>query len=26
VPAPFLDTLDAIKHLFPALDDAHHVN
>ena len=26
VPAPFLDTLDAIKHWFPALDDAHHVN
>jgi len=26
VPAPFLDTLDAIQHLFPALDDAHHVN
>jgi IS1 family transposase len=26
VPAPFLDALDAIQHLFPALDDAHHVN
>ena len=26
VPAPFLNTLDAIKHLFPALDDTHHVN
>ena len=26
VPARFLDTLDAIQHLFPALDDAHHVN
>ena len=26
VPASFLDTLDAIQHLFPALDDAHHVN
>jgi IS1 family transposase/transposase-like protein len=27
VPAPLLDTLDAIQHLFPALDDeAHHVN
>ncbi len=26
VPAPFPDTLDAIQHLFPALDDAHHVN
>jgi IS1 family transposase/transposase-like protein len=23
-PAPFLNTLDAIKHLFPTLDDAHH--
>ena len=26
VPAPFLNTLETIKHLFPALDDAHHVN
>jgi IS1 family transposase len=26
VPAPFLDTLGAIQHLFPPLDDAHHVN
>jgi hypothetical protein len=26
VPVPFLNTLDAIKHLFPALDDTHHVN
>lgn len=26
VPAPFLDTLEAIEHLFPALDDTHHVN
>lgn len=27
VPAPLLDTLDAIQHLFPELDDeAHHVN
>lgn len=26
VPAPFLKTLETIKHLFPALDNAHHVN
>src|SRR6266508_1037930 len=26
VPAPFLDTLEAIEHLFPVLDDTHHVN
>jgi hypothetical protein len=26
VPVSFLNTLDAIKHLFPALDDTHHVN
>ena len=26
VPAAFLDSLEAIKHLFPALDDTHHVN
>jgi hypothetical protein len=26
VPAPFLNTFEAIQHLFPALDDAHHVN
>jgi len=26
VPAPFLNTLDAIKHGFPALDDVYHVN
>lgn len=26
VPVSFLDTLDTIKHLFPALDDTHHVN
>ena len=26
MPAPFLNTLEAIKHWFPVLDDAHHVN
>jgi hypothetical protein len=26
VPATFLDTLDAIKHLFPPLDLTHHVS
>ena len=26
VPAAFLDTLNTIEHLFPALDDTHHVN
>jgi IS1 family transposase len=26
VPAAFLDTLETIEHLFPALDDTHHVN
>ena len=26
VPVSFLNTLDTIKHLFPALDDTHHVN
>jgi hypothetical protein len=26
VPAPFLNALEAIQHLFPALDDARHVN
>jgi len=26
VPAPFLDTLNTIEHLFPALDHTHHVS
>ena len=26
VPAAFVDTLETIEHLFPALDDTHHVN
>ena len=26
VPVSFLNTLDTIKHLFPALDGTHHVN
>ncbi len=26
VPAAFLDTLESIQHLFPALDDAYHVS
>ncbi len=26
VPAPFLNTLDSLQHVFPALDDTHHVS